>query len=63
MFSGPRRSELYACSVGSGMPPVSIAIVWLRPMGFRTFSSRRVARGFLPIIERIWPRIMKLVSA
>jgi hypothetical protein len=45
------------------MEEVTELVVLVRPMGPSTFSRSSVASGFFPIMERIWPRIMKLVWA
>jgi hypothetical protein len=43
------------------MEEVTELVVLVRPIGLSTFSRSSVASGFFPIMERIWPTIMKLV--
>lgn len=63
MPSATRRSELYAYSTGLGIWAVWNAAVFVYPIGPSTFSCRSVSSSFLPIMDRILPRIMKLVCA
>jgi hypothetical protein len=45
------------------MAEVSELVVPVRPMGLSTFWRSSVASGFFPIMDRMCPRIMKLVCA
>jgi len=63
MWRATSRSELNEWSTGFGMEEVSELVVLVRPIGPSTFSCSSVASGFFPIMDRIWPRIMKLVWA